>query len=276
MLGLGVGFLLGTQHLPAAGIQPPGAESDRPDQKGPPPAKPEAATPSLADRVPPPIERSEEPPIKVISAPEAALKAFLSAPDWRARLKHSLFPEKVAVKMEAYYTETPYQPLAPASLKAGIVHSDKEAGTKVAAYQITTETRPEAFTVAVMETAEGWKVDWEAFTEFHDDHFARFAAGEGSETGTFHLQVRNTHYFGDKFPGIENYTAFLLDPPMSGRSKYGFVATGSDLHRSFAAAIGWGEPCSCVLEIARRSVGEGAGYLEITRIVSPNWRPSPD
>ncbi|MEK7949448.1 hypothetical protein [Luteolibacter soli] len=271
---------------PASPLPPSPAKADPTPEQEPPvvsqppqqsPATPPAPAEPLPQVPPQPAEpdpaEPEPPPLKVIAAPEAALKAFLSAPDWPSRAKHVLHPERVTKKMEAYYAAMPDGPTNPLSLVVDASHDDPEKGADLFTYLIGTETFPKGFPVAIAKTPEGWRVDWETFVEFRDDHFRRFATGEGSDAGSFHLLVRNTHYFDPPFPGSTKLTAFRVDPPLPERDQYAFVPTGSDLHKTLAAATEWGRPCAPVLQLARKKHPDGKTHLEITAILAPNWRP---
>ncbi|MCW1926370.1 hypothetical protein OKA05_27715 [Luteolibacter arcticus] len=264
------------QPTPPTKVEPisdPPAESTLPEPPptpSPVPAQPEPPVESDPTESQPQPEPS---PIKVIAAPEAALKAFLSAPDWRSRAKHTLHGDRLLKKMEAYHTDTPDGPTKTLSLTVDASHDDPEKGTNLFTYRVGTETHPKGFPVAILQTPDGWKVDWETFVEFRDDHFRRFATGEGSDIGAFHLVVRNTHYFGAPFSGIDKLTAFRVDPPLLERDQYAFVPTGSELHKTLAAATEWGHPCPAVLQLARKKQPDGKTHLEITSILAPNWRP---
>lgn len=275
LLGLGTGFVLGFYNAP---VRPTAFEMPEQASK---PAKPAAQTAPVTP-IPeeilepvPDIAEANDPAedLKVISAPEAALKAFLSAPDWRARLKHSLHPATTGPKMEVYYTDFPDGPIKATSIKAHPKQDDRESGIKLATYNVATEAHPSPISVALLETKEGWKVDWETFVEFENDHFEKFAAGEGSNVGDFHVVVRTTEFA--KFPGGENMTAYRLDLPWS-ESHFGYVETGSTTHRSLAAATRPGNPSMPVLQLTRRRTAEGKTYLEINGIVAGNWRPEPE
>jgi hypothetical protein len=204
---------------------------------------------------------------------EAALLAFLAAPDWRARARHVLHPETTRPKMEAYHATFPDQATIPLSRRVDASHDDPEQGEKLVSYLVATAEIPDGFPVAVVFVDGGWKVDWESFVEFRDDHFGRFAAGEGGDSGAFHLLVRNTHYFGPPFEGSDRLTAFRVDPPLPDRNRYAFVPTGSELHKTLASSTEWGRPCAPVLQLVRKRHADGSSHLEITAILAPNWRP---
>jgi len=239
-----------------------------PVKPSPPPIK--TTPPVDQSATPPPVEETA---LKAIPAPEAALKAFLAAPDWKSRALHVLHPAETTAKMETYHATTPDGPTAFTSLRADASHGDGEKSARLLSYLIVTESHPDGLPVALVETPEGWKVDWETFVEFRDDHFGRFAAGQGGEAGAFHVLVRNTHYFGEPFPGSDQLTAFRLDPPLPDRNHYAFVPTGSDLHKTLAGVTEWGRPFAPVLQLVRKPHGDRKFHLEIESILAPNWRP---
>jgi hypothetical protein len=172
--------------------------------------------------------------------------------------------------MESYYSEIPDGPVKTLSVKLSGSHGGDGEEALFYSYLVSTEAHPEGFPVAVVRTAQGWKVDWRGFVEFQDDHFSRFAGGQGGETGKFHLLVRVTNF---ATPKIEGFSAFRLDPPMEGRDRYGFVPRDSELHRLLAAAVEPGHPAFAVLELKRHPAEGGKNWLEITAIVAPNWWP---
>ena len=241
-------------------------------QATPQPAPQAAPTPPPAPAAPPATPESASAPAP-LPAPEAALRAFLVAPDWKSRARHVLRPAETTPKLEAYHATAPDGPTAFVSLRADASRGGGEKDARLLSYLVATAQNPDGYPVALIETAEGWKVDWETFIEFRDDHFGRFAAGQGSESGAFHVLVRNTHYFGEPFPGSDRLTAFRLDPPLPDRNHYAFVATGSDLHKALAGATEWGRPCAPVLQLARKPHGDSKFHLEIEAILAPNWRP---
>lgn len=264
-----------SEPAPVETPQDPTPEPPAPEPPAAPPAPPEKTPATEQSATPPPAEAppTEEPPVKVIPAPEAALMAFLAAPDWKSRALHVLHPEETTPKMEAYHATAPDGPTAYLSLHAKASEGDGEKDARLLGYLVVTESHPEGLPIAVVETPAGWKIDWDTFIEFRDDHFGRFAAGQGGDTGAFHVLVRNTHYFGEPFPGSEQLTAFRLDPPLPDRNQYAFVATGSELHKTLAGVTEWGRPFAPVLQLVRKPHGERQFHLEIESIVAPNWRP---
>ena len=237
-----------------------------PEEKPEPPAVEKTATPAE-----PASPQSAKP---LLSGPEDALKAFLAAPDWKARAAHVLNPDKTLPLMEAYHKTWPDVPTRVTSMKVEHSEADPATGRMIFIYQITTDEAPGGFPVALRETPDGWRVDWASFVEFRDNLFQRLAEGPVGQSGVFHLVVRNTHYFGEPFAGSEGFTVYRLDPPMPDREQYGFARSGGEVQRALAENTGWGRPFTPVLEIAKRKAADGREFLEILRVAATDWRPA--
>lgn len=220
-----------------------------------------------------PKEVTPPTPLPAIAAPEAALRAFLSAKDGQERLRHCLFPEAVAPRMAERGKDNPEGPIQALSLKVEHSETDRTTGRMLFIFQVATPVVPAGIPVAVMETADGWKVDWESFTEFHDDRFKKFADGSAPGPEDFHLIARNTHYLGEPFEGIERYTTYRVDPPMADRGHYAFVATGSDIQKKLAMSTENGMPFTPVLRLVKSKSPDGKAFIEITGITATDWRP---
>ncbi len=213
-------------------------------------------------------EEKEVVPIKILAKPEAALRAFLSAPDWRTRAKYVLNPEENAKDMELYYKLLPDGEIAFKSVT--VQDSRKEAGSQAEEYhiyQVVTEQAPAGFPVAVVLRDGEWKVDWGTFAEFHGDLFSRFAKGEGGPKAGFHLVLRLTNFA----PKHEGFTAFRLDPPLPGRDLYGYVPTNSELHQRLTECTSWGKPGQALLRLQRNTGKDGKIWIEITGIQVEGW-----
>ncbi len=233
-------------------------------------AKPPEAKIAETAAVPEKPPKEEEEPMKVLTAPEAALRAFLAAPDWQSRTKHSVEFKKRDAAMADYYSSAPDGAITPLSVKL-LESRDGDDGTaETHVYQVTTSKMPEGIPVAVMKAEDGWRVDWGTFVELHDDHFSRFAGGQGNTEGFFHLLIRITNFA----PKREGYTAFRLDPPMAGRDRYGFVRSDSELHKALASLTDWGKPGQVILRLQRNPAEDGKNWLEITDLVSAEWWPA--
>lgn len=261
LVALGVGYGIGrtsSGHVTATDREPPATVA------------PPAPVAEIVEKAP---GEAPVPPTPAIAAPEAALRSFLAARDGTERLRHCLFPDLIAPRIEEREKEHPETPIQALSIRIEHSETDRSTGRMLLVFQVATPAMPGGIPVAVMETADGWKVDWESFTEFHGDRFKTFAEGPGGGTEDFHLIARNTHYLGEPFEGIERYTAYRLDPPMPDRGRYAFVPTGSEIQKQMALSTENGVPFTPVLRLVKSKSPDGRTFLEITGITATDWRP---
>ena len=260
-----VGFMLGAR----SGKTPAHVSSPAP------PLPTVIQAPDEAPRPPPAAVEPEKTiePVKASDAAEAALKAFLDAPDWTARSAHTLHSEKLADAMESYSRETPDGPTPYSSVSIQNSYTDKITGNTLFIYQVVTGQHPDGFPVAVSETPGGWLVDWQAFVEFRDDRFVKFADGPAGQSGRFHLLV--TAPPAERAENTENahFSSFVVEAPMPDRQRLAYVSKSSKIHASLTAATANGAIFTPVLEVTKRKAPDDRTYLEITDIHATDWLP---
>lgn len=266
LISLVAGYFIGTHSQPPAPSSPLTGAIPAP--------APEAVVPANPEPDPPAPEPPPAPaPVKASAAAEAALKAFLDAPDWASRAAHVLSPETVRTAMEAYSHKVPDGPTPYQSIKIQNSYTDKSTGNTLFIYQVVTDTHPSGIPVAVAETPAGWQVDWQAFVEFRDDQFKSFADGPAEQTGRFHLIVSTPPAPRAANTGNAHFSSFLLDPPLPGRQRLAYVNKASNLHAGLTAATANGAVFTPVLEVAKRKTPDGRTYLEIVHIIASDWLP---
>jgi hypothetical protein len=209
------------------------------------------------------------------SVAEAALKAFLDAPDWSTRCAHVLYPEVTRPAMEAYSRKVPDGPTPFQSISIQNSYTDKKSGGTLFIFQVVTPQHPDGFPVAVSESSSGWLVDWQTFIEFRDDRFRIFAEGPAGQSGRFHLIVSVPPPDRAAKTENEHFTPFLLDPPIPGRQRLAYVRKSAEIHPILVAATAEGAAFTPVLELATRQAPGGKPYLEITGITANDWLPKP-
>jgi hypothetical protein len=280
--GLAVGFAVGVRSTrdpvkmaAAAPLTPPVQAVEKPVAAENPAPVPEPIAAPVPEKISAPVVEKIEEPAKISAAAEASLRAFLGAPDWAARSAHALSADRVREAMAAYSREvpdgpTPYQSV---SLKQGEV--DEASGNTMFIFLVVTEHFPSGIPVAVVETPQGWLVDWEAFVEFRDDRFKKFADGPADRIGRFQLIVSAPPAARAANTENEHFVSFLLDPPFPGRQKLAFVKRDSEACTIFQSATANGQIFTPVLEVAKRTTPDGKSYLEILKVLAPDWRPRP-
>jgi hypothetical protein len=210
--------------------------------------------------------------IKASAMAETALKAFLDAPDWTTRSAYVLLPEKMRAAMQAYSQESNDGPTPYESISVENSYTDKESGSTLFIFKVTTKQHPQGFPVAVAETKSGWQIDWESFIEFRDDLFKTFVEGPAGKTGRFHLIVSTPPQARATNTENEHFSSFLLDPPLPGRQRMAYVKKTSEIHGRLKQMTEGGI-FTPVLEVAKRTTPDGKSYLEITRIIAEDWLP---
>ena len=253
-------------HLP-----PPVVKQEEPPKPAPKPEPiPEVVKPAIEAPKP---EKKEEPPVKVSAAAEASLRAFLEASDWATRSAHVLFPESVRSAMETYSHEVPDGPTPYTSISVKQSQTDEKTGNTLFIFAVRTETIPTGIPVAVVETPQGWLVDWQSFVEFRDDQFKKFADGPAGQTKRFHLIVSSPPPARAATTENEHFSSFLLDPPFPGRQQLAFVRKDAEAYTTCQAVTASGSIFTPILEVTKRNTPDGQGYLEILTVLATDWLP---
>ncbi|MBC8126225.1 MAG: hypothetical protein H8M99_03625, partial [Gloeobacteraceae cyanobacterium ES-bin-144] len=223
---------------------------------------------------PPPPEPVQKPqPAKASATAEAALKAFLDAPDWSSRSAYVLFPEKIRPAMEAYSRQAPDGPTAYKSISLENSYTDKISGNTLFIYQVVTQARPTGIPVAVSETSNGWVVDWQTFVEFRDGFFLTFADGPAERSGIFHLLVKTPPPPRAENTENEFFFSFLIYPPFPDSQRLAYVEKNSETQKILSAATASGAVFTPVLEVKKCTAPDGKTYLKIIKVVASDWLP---
>jgi len=248
-------------------------------------------TPSPPERTPPEPQHSPAPGAQVADpattpdtpaptpvgstdlAPEAALRAFLNAANWRHRANHVLWPDQVRPMMEKHAAEQGDGPIPYQSIELS------EGDGQNRFFQVFTEEIPEGFPVAVIATDGGPKIEWETFIGFHEDHFRRFIEGPADKTGAFDLLI----WPADP-PDQGNSWRYRLRAPMPGRETVAYArkdyTASARLVALFNGADGIDEDTlkefsrdgvPITLELAKRSTPDKRTYIEILEVISVGW-----
>ncbi len=280
----GVGYHFGkTQRIPAPVVLPP-APAPAPVPANPPPSPdplPEPAPEPGPEPGPEPLpaDPAPQPPATNLPVPEATLRAFLEAPDWRNRGKWVLDPDTILPAMEKHAAQAGDGPIATTSVTllevAGSTHI----------FKVCTPALPEGFPVAVSTTDEGPMIDWESFIGFHDDHFRKFLEGPAGKSGIFDLLVKpEPEQAGD---GAAHFARYRLSVPMPGRETVAWIPKESvalaRLRAIFDGSGGFDKATvdrlaetgvPLVLALEKKATNDGRDFIEIRDFVAIGWGPA--
>jgi hypothetical protein len=261
-----LGYHFGLSHRPrvinASTLAPPALPQPAPRVDAPAPLPAPNATP------PAPAATPE-------SDAEAALLAFLGAPDWLARSAFVLSPDEIRPLMEKHAKERGDGPIPASSIQL------LEVAPPIRIFKVCTPVQPDGFPVPVTLTDEGPKIDWEAFIGFHDDHFKKLLEGPVDQTTVVDLLVKPET--GEE--PSPYYTRYRLSVPMPGREATSWVPNNSvasaRIRSVFDGAGGFdkatvdrlveetGVPLR--LALTKRRTNDGREFLEVSDLVAVGW-----
>ena len=240
-----------------------------------PPSQPEPVKPP--ETTPPP-EPPPATPAKLDS--DHTLRAFLEAPDWKARMQYVVIPEQVGELMEKRAAESGDGPIA----YTGISLATIKDGTHL--YIVRTTDIPDGVVVGVVPTEEGPKVDWEAFIGFYQDDFRKFYDGPAGQKGIFMLHVKPSA--PPEGEAESHFLRFRLAPPMPDRDQLAWIRKdspalpkfravtegGAGLNKNEVAAALAGDGVPMVVALEKKANGVGQTFLEITDFIKVGWGPA--
>lgn len=286
IVSLITGYLLGNRNHGNTNeaLLPQHSQIPRPDnpQSDPPPkvvlVKPPADQP-IVEPLPKSPDLKPQPPAKpeihqTSVAAEAALKAFLDAPDWMTRSTYVLHSGRVRSIMETYSHRIPDGPTKFTDIKRQDAFLDQKTGTSYYVFYVFTDKHPHGIPTVVAETKSGWLVDWEAFVEFRDDQFKAFAEGPTGQSGRFHLLVSLPPSPRAANTENEYFSSFLIGPPGTDAARIAYVRKNTEAFAKLSDPLKENEVFAPVVELAKRATPDGKTFLEVTSVIAPRWLPA--
>ena len=264
---------------PGKGEPPAPRPEPQPKPKREPRPTPEPAKPGAPPAEPPAVPATATPSVKILLSADAALQAFLQAPDWKTRTELVIFPDDMRPSIERRAAELGDGPF----IVTSITLLRTEGSSHM--YQICTPEIPEGFPVSVMETKDGAKVNWENFLNFHDDLFRKFAAGPAEATGIFHVLVRPDPPSGGEAEA--SFSRFKLSVPMPGREQPAWIRKDSVALAKIRAILDGSGGISkadvdkaigeagfpFTLKLVKRQPNERQQFIEIVDFITIGWLP---
>ncbi|WP_035615539.1 hypothetical protein [Haloferula sp. BvORR071] len=211
---------------------------------------------------------------------DETLRAFLDAPDWKARSKYTLLADGVLELMEKRATTSGDSPIA----YTGISLATIAQGAHL--YIVRTEAFPQGMPVGVLPTEDGPKVDWETFIGFYEDDFLKFRDGPVGASGIFMLHVKPSPPPDKDKAAL--FLRFLLAPPMPNREQLAFlpkdspvlakyrawIEGGGGLDKKEVDAAFAGDGVPMVVAVEKKANQAGTPYFIITDFIKVRWGPA--
>ena len=198
----------------------------------------------------------------------AVFKNFLDAKTGEERVALVVEPGKHEAAIKQYFSSSPNREFTPVAVHIlGSVNSPSTPDRLIFPYFVATDKNKLGFIVAVIETAEGFKVDWPTFSAGHDQSLEGFLnARKPGDPKRFLLGVAKTHIFGDAPNGGEaKWAAYAIEMPLPRDDEDPakiFVEKDSELGRYLASKLGWAKGHLCYLTLDFE--GGSAPFLKAT------------
>jgi hypothetical protein len=199
--------------------------------------------------------------VRAITAQEKSEKAgdvfrqFMEGnPEQRSQLVSD--PAKNSAEALKYFTESPNRDFKPLSIQIlGTVTSPSVPDRVFFPYFVATDKNPLGFVTVVVETADGFRVDWASFSRGHDSTLESFLSEKkpGSSLSAL-IGISRTHIFGDEGPagGEDKFHAFSIEmppPPLTEDAPKAFIEKESETGTMIASKLGWTRGHLCWLTI---------------------------
>ncbi|MCB1094343.1 MAG: hypothetical protein KDN22_02080 [Verrucomicrobiae bacterium] len=232
-----------------------------------------AEVPTMKDGIVDPI-------VKEFEDARSVVRSLLlsSSTDEAAQWVHD--PATTSAMMKAYYGSSGITPTE--SLSIDLVNAGTVPGSERNAYlmKVTSADHPEGFPVSVEETADGYKVDWDAYIQCKDRLLEKYYALKPAVHEEFYVTLKRSHHFDpDGTPGtgvLNSKLCFKVSSPLpSDASQYVYADPNSVVGRELEARIQWNKVYFPVIELEWVPAdGDHNGYMRISKFVRDTWRKS--
>jgi hypothetical protein len=177
-------------------------------------------------------------------------------------------PAKNAAEVIKYFSESPNRDFKPISIQIlGTVTSPSVPDRMFFPYFVATDKNPLGFVTVVVETPEGFRVDWTSFVRGHDLNLEQFFTEKkpGSSISAL-LGISRSHMFGGEGPpgGENKFHTFAIEmppPPITQDAPKAFVEKDSETGKLLGSKLGWTRGHLCWL-----TVGWEAGTPPVLKI----------
>lgn len=124
--------------------------------------------------------------------------------------------------------------------------------------------------IALMETPQGWKIDWESWVGWSTMPWETFISAKPTTGQVFRVNLSEVDYYNFTFADETQWQSYRLESPDRSHSIYGYVAKGSMLEQQVRP----GEDSKNVTLMLSLKFPAGAtsdSQVEIERFVTEGW-----
>ena len=185
----------------------------------------------------------------------SVFKQFIEGPP-AERVKAVAEPAKYGPEAAKYFESNPNRDFKPLGIRIlGTVNSPSQPDRLFFPYFVATDKNRRGFVTVVIETVDGFKVDWNTFSRGHDVDLQTFLSEKKpGSTIVFLVGISKSHIFSEGPPGGEaRNLAFTIDMPpgpIEEDPAKAFVDKASDVGKLMNAKLSWSPGHLCWLTLA--------------------------
>lgn len=202
-------------------------------------------------------------------ASAAMLERYLRAPEWQDLMPLVRHSERMPGILRAYY-ET-HRHRAVTHIEWVDAHQRMAHGARFFLHEVRLDHGTETQFIAVAETEEGYRVDWETAIGYQSAPWTDFVSNRLLGPHTFRVLASVDDYANFQFASTTEWACYRLRAPHAERSVYGYARRGSPLHQQLMVALDSKAVAFVMLEVAYPRNGNADDQVTIRRLVQPNW-----
>ena len=220
---------------------------------------------------PPAIQFTDQELKQILKDPKRTLEAFLLAGNVEDLLNFVADRETVEKDIRAYYKNGKRTPINAQEVSFDSSGVIDDTAMAVYLYRVTTSRKK--LTVAVEETEGGYRVDWSAFTQFHDGLLEKFVRNPEAGSGNFYVILRRSHYFGNDVPDSDDLHVFRIQSPIPPYlSASVFLKRDNPNAKAILERYRWSTDYRPYVKLKWAKSEDGDPRIELEEIIRHKWR----
>lgn len=203
---------------------------------------------------------------QLTSEAEALARRFLNAVTVDEMLGTVRNPEQAESRMRGFYPEG--KVVAP-----GMSQFNSGAGLvtrgKLHSFPVLTRDHEER-SLAVIETPQGLRIDWESWVGWSDIPWQQFLAEKSAESHVFRVILASVDYYNFGFSDDQKWQCYRLESPNLEHTIYGYAEKNSALDAKLRPTAG-GQSVLMTLALKFPPDAQSDSQVEIERLVCEGW-----
>lgn len=196
------------------------------------------------------------------------VQRFCAAPNPEALLPLIREPERVGPNLLKYYQSgNQWNPLA-LSTKPDLANLEVHRSFVVLPLPLADfSQRP----IALEQTPEGFRVDWESFTGYSEISWADLRRTRPREPVLLRAVIRLSDYFNFDFPSSTTHRCFQLSDQSGENILYGYVPLDSDVEMQIKKIQLTAPSVHAVIKVRYPTLSTSNRQVEITEVLEKGW-----